>query len=83
MSSDIPDLEALRGSLQSDGADLELVRVHEEVATVKLLLGPDCCADCILPRATLERVLLVAVARQHPSVKRVELIDPRESDSTL
>jgi Fe-S cluster biogenesis protein NfuA len=83
MTGDIPDLEALRESLRADGADLELVRIDNEVATVQLLLGPEVCADCILPRPSLEAVLRVAIARRHPSVSKVHLIDPRETTPAL
>ena len=73
------DFEALRQSLQADGADLQLLEVGSDSATVELLFGPETCVECILPRTSLERILQVALGREYPDVKRVDLVDPREA----
>jgi Fe-S cluster biogenesis protein NfuA len=73
------DFDALRQTLLADGADLKLIEVAADFATVELLFGPETCVECILPRSSLMRILQVALRREYPGVQRVELIDPRES----
>jgi hypothetical protein len=73
-------LNDLRESLQADGADLEFKGVHDDVATVRLVVGPETCLECIVPKPILEAVVLVALQRHDASIGRVEVIDPRLPD---
>lgn len=73
-----PPFEDLRGALQADGADLALEEISGGVASVRLVLGPEACLDCIMPKATLEAILLTAFQEAGRAVERVDLIDPRD-----
>lgn len=77
----IPEFEDLRSALQADGADLELKGVENGVAGVRLLLGPETCLECIMPKQALEQILLASLrgSGDH-QVERVELDDPRLED---
>jgi hypothetical protein len=58
---------------------LVLVHVGDAEAVVELILADDACtSDCILPRPSLERVLLQALRSEHPTLERVVLLDPRD-----
>ncbi|HKP17919.1 MAG TPA: hypothetical protein VJT84_05520 [Gaiellaceae bacterium] len=70
-------LADLRESLQADGADLELEGVEDGVATVRLLVGPETCLECIVPKPILESVVLVALQKHDASIARVDVVDPR------
>jgi hypothetical protein len=69
----------LRTLVAADGADFEMVRCDADGAVLHLrLLIPDAhCAECVMPRATLESV---ATARLAPhGVRAVVIDDPREA----
>lgn len=70
-------LQPLRVPMLADGADLELLSVHDGVVRVRLVLGEETCSDCVLPADLLRSVLLAGLADQIPSVTEVELVDPR------
>lgn len=70
-------LAAIRQGLQADGADLELEDVAAGTLRVRLLLGDETCADCIVDKPLLEAVIQRAVAARDPSIVAVELDDPR------
>lgn len=72
-----PPFEELRNALQADGADLALEEMSGGVATVRLVLRPETCLNCIMPKETLEAILLAAFQQAEPAVERVNLIDPR------
>lgn len=73
----IPDFTVLKETLQADGADLELDSVENGVASVRLILGPEACLECIMPKETIEQILLTSLSRSEP-VTSVRLDDPRE-----
>jgi hypothetical protein len=72
----MPGYSDLRQALQADGADLEMEGVTDGVATIRLILGPEACLECIMPKDTLEKMLLVSL-RQADDVSSVDLLDPR------
>jgi hypothetical protein len=72
-------LEELRTLVASDGADFEALDFDPTAGTIRLrLLIPDAhCAECVMPRATLESV---AAGRLAPyGVHTVVIDDPREA----
>ena len=78
MESDLlPALGDLRQALQADGADMEVEGLEAGVATIRLVLGPEACLDCIMPKDVLEKILLSSIRKSTPDVTRVHLIDPR------
>ncbi len=79
-SRTMPPFDELRLALRADGADLALERVHNGTATVRLILTPAACLECIMPGDALERMLLVSLRGEgRADVQRVELLDPRVS----
>jgi hypothetical protein len=74
-------LEPLAESLRADGADLLVEGRDGATLRVRLVLGPEACLDCILPREHLESVLLAAAKQADPAIAEVQLDDPRESET--
>jgi Fe-S cluster biogenesis protein NfuA len=71
-------LDGVRVVLQADGADIELVAVHDGQAQLRLLVADANCAECVLPKALLEEVALDMMRAQVPALARVVIDDPRE-----
>jgi Fe-S cluster biogenesis protein NfuA len=71
-------VDQLRPLVQGDGADLELLGVHEGVVRLRLLLRDVGCAECILPAAMLQPMLMESLGRTVAGVTGVSLDDPRE-----
>jgi hypothetical protein len=71
-------LEELRSLVAADGADFETVAFDSAAGAIRLrLLIPDAhCAECVMPRATLESIAATRLARH--GVHTVVIDDPRE-----
>lgn len=70
-------LDSLRGSLQADGGDVELVDVIEEQGIVKVkLVGA--CKGCPMSAMTLQMGIERIMKQQVPEVKRVEAVQDEE-----
>ena len=78
MSNLTDELEPLAESLRADGADLRLEGVVDGTVQIRLVLGPDACEECILPKEHLETVLMAALHKADPTVLAVRIEDPRE-----
>jgi len=72
-------LEALQEDLRADGAELLVDSLADGIARLRLVLRDADCAECIMPREHLERVVLITLRGSHPEIKRVEVQDPREA----
>jgi Fe-S cluster biogenesis protein NfuA len=73
-------LKEVRGLVQADGGDMELVGVDEQDGTVALLLileGVE-CHECVMPRPILEDIAVNMLRRSVPDVTGVTVDDPRE-----
>ena len=71
-------VDQLRPLVGADGADLELLGVQEGVVQVRLLLTDTGCAECVLPAATLQQVLMDSLRTTVEGVAGVRIDDPRE-----
>lgn len=71
----------IRESLQADEADLEVLGLEDGVAKFRLLVGPETCQECILPKGILEQILAQSLQKAMPQVGSVELDDPREREA--
>lgn len=67
----------LKESLHADGADLALDGVCGGVAQIRLIVGPETCLGCIVPKEVLESVVLVALRKHDQSISGVAVVDPR------
>jgi hypothetical protein len=66
-----------REMLRADQADLDLVGVDGGVVSLRLVLGPETCQECVLSKDMLEAVLLDGLRCQDPAVTAVVVDDPR------
>jgi hypothetical protein len=69
-------LDGLRQALQADGADLELLDLEGGTLRARLVFGPDCCRECILPPETLKAFMLNELRKATAGIERVELERP-------
>ena len=76
-------LAAVDGFLGPDGATVVVEGWDAGTGRVslRLVLESAECAACVVPRPTLDMVLLDTLRRHAPAVRSVALVDPRESDS--
>lgn len=65
-------IQQLRPFLEADGGDIELLRIEDQVAKVKLL---GACHDCSMSAMTLKAGVEEAVKKAVPSIKRVEAVE--------
>jgi Fe-S cluster biogenesis protein NfuA len=63
-------LNSVRGALQADGGDIELVDVDEAEGIVKVRLT-GACGGCPMSQVTLQMGVERVVKQQVPQVKRV------------
>ncbi len=70
-------LDSLRGSLQADGGDVELIDVIEDQGIVKVkLVGA--CKGCPMSALTLQMGIERVMKQQVPEVKRVVAVQDEE-----
>ncbi len=69
------DLEPARAVMASDGLDLTLVKVEDEIAHVSLSVVDATCADCVLPPEMLEPILLDLLRPSRPTLAGVRIVD--------
>jgi Fe-S cluster biogenesis protein NfuA len=65
-------IQQLRPFLEADGGDIELLRIENQVAKVKLL---GACHDCSMSAMTLKAGVEEAVKKAVPSIQRVEAVE--------
>jgi Fe-S cluster biogenesis protein NfuA len=63
-------LDSVRGALQADGGDVELVEVIEDQGTVKVRLT-GACGACPMAQMTLQMGIERVIKQQVPEIKRV------------
>lgn len=63
-------LDSVRGYLQADGGDVELVDVDEEEGIVKVRLT-GACGSCPMSQMTLQNGVERVIKEQVPEVKRI------------
>jgi Fe-S cluster biogenesis protein NfuA len=70
-------IDDLRRSLQADGGDLLFQSIDNGVVRCRLILSPNACLECILPKDVLEQVITYSVQERDPSVVGAQLEHPR------
>ena len=60
-----------------DGGAIELVQFTKNSIEFDLLLGDEGCADCVMPREFLERIIFEKAQSICKDLKSVTLNDPR------
>lgn len=71
-------LSSLQSGLRADGADLVLEDVRNSIAHVRLVVGPETCQECIVPKEMLEPMVLTALQEGDSTITSVAFDDPRE-----
>jgi Fe-S cluster biogenesis protein NfuA len=70
-------LNSIRGALQADGGDVELVDVIEDQGIVKVRLT-GACGGCPMSQMTLQMGIERVMRQQVPEVKRVVAVRDEE-----
>lgn len=68
-------IDSIRGYLQADGGDVELVDVIEEEGIVRVRLT-GACGSCPMSQMTLQMGIERVVRQQVPEVKRIVAVPP-------
>ena len=71
-------LDGLRQGFKADGADLQVDDVADSTVSVRLVGTDETCWECIVPPDQLRGVVTSVLVKDVPSVRSVELIDPRD-----
>ena len=71
--------DELRDLLRADGADITVESRDPDEVVLRLVLVTAGCAECVMPRAHLERVALDLFAHAGAGVESVTVVDPREA----
>ena len=73
--------EQLKNSLttlvEQDGGTIEIVQFTNNSIEFDLLLGDEGCADCVMPKQLLERIIFEKAKSICKDLKSVTLNDPR------
>ncbi len=70
-------LNPLRQGFQADGADLEVDAASVEQIVVRLVVTPQTCFDCIVPKEMLTTIVETQLRETFPGFRRLVLVDPR------
>lgn len=70
-------LDGLRQGFKADGADLQVADVGDSTVSIRLVGTDETCWECIVPPDQLRTVVSAVLTNDVPSVRSVELIDPR------
>lgn len=78
----LADLTEVCGELSNPDVALEAVAVDQvrQAVSVRLVVSPDACAECVLPADHIERLITSALARRFTVVSTVRLLDDRATD---
>ena len=68
-------IDSIRGYLQADGGDVELVDVIEDEGIVRVRLT-GACGSCPMSQMTLQMGIERVVRQQVPEVKRIVAVPP-------
>lgn len=68
-------IDSIRGYLQADGGDVELVDVVEDEGIVRVRLT-GACGSCPMSQMTLQMGIERVVRQQVPEVKRIVAVPP-------
>jgi Fe-S cluster biogenesis protein NfuA len=68
-------IDSIRGYLQADGGDVELVDVIEDEGIVRVRLT-GACGSCPMSQMTLQMGIERVIRQQVPEVKRIVAVPP-------
>lgn len=71
-------LRTFRPGFQTDGYDIIVTSAEEDKVTLELVLTPEACLDCIMPKDYLENVFSDGIEKKTKKSTKVTLNDPRQ-----
>ncbi len=71
-------LAPVRELIEADGGSVELVATTADSISIRLVLDPAECAECVMPKPFLQTVALDMLSGDIPALNTVEIEDPRE-----
>ena len=66
-------LQQLRDVLTGDGYDLDWALNERNQVSVKVVAGPDACADCLVPQPIMAAILIDALSSTPYQLQSIEL----------
>ena len=66
-------LQQLRDVLTGDGYDLDWALNERNQVSVKVIAGPDACADCLVPQPIMAAILTDALSSTPYKLESIEL----------
>ena len=66
-------LQQLRDVLTGDGYDLDWALNERNQVSVKVVAGPDACADCLVPQQIMAAILTDALSSTPYQLQSIEL----------
>jgi hypothetical protein len=66
-------LQQLRDVLTGDGYDLDWALNERNQVSVKVIAGPDACADCLVPQPIMAAILADALSSTPYKLESIEL----------
>ncbi len=72
-------LDALRTGFASDGYEIVVDSIDGGSVNIRIVAGPDACAECLVPKDTM-RAILGAALTAVPNITTIELSYPVELD---
>ncbi|HEX3965693.1 MAG TPA: hypothetical protein VHZ03_55130 [Trebonia sp.] len=66
-------LQQLRDVLTGDGCDLDWSLSAGNQVAVKVIVGPDACADCVVPQPIMAAILTEALSDTPYKLESIEL----------
>lgn len=66
-------LQQLRDVLTGDGYDLDWALNERNQVSVKVVAGPDACADCLVPQPIMAAILTDALSSTPYQLQSIEL----------
>jgi len=66
-------LQQLRDVLTGDGYDLDWALNERNQVSVKVIAGPDACADCLVPQPIMAAILTDALSSTPYKLQSIEL----------
>ena len=66
-------LQQLRDVLTGDGYDLDWALNERNQVSVKVIAGPDACADCLVPQPIMAAILTDALSATPYKLESIEL----------
>jgi hypothetical protein len=68
-------LAGLRTGIQADGYDLQVDAVGDGVAQLRIVAGPNACAECLVPKALMTGTIKMSL-RALPEITTIQLQYP-------